>query len=494
MESIKKQINRPLVKKITNDYPVSVEISADFSIDNLLAVNGTVFIKQYKLENGRLNISAQTIFTAIYKENSSLLSYESGADLSYQIENANLLDGQIADIFATLKDIKLAKTDAGANEITANLVTTVFYYTLEKSALVEDIEDCVVKCDGFSPVQLDKTIFGSFMDAEGERQFSFFIEKVLCHKDQVKVNSVTTALNEVIAEGEIYSEFVLLTKSGERIAESLITPFRFEIECENSTSNHKAVVFAQLSNALFKITAQEGSDDSLVVANYTVEFKVSLFSREKVAFVTDAFSITNELEFERANQEYLTDIQPFTLSYKAFGEGDCAFDKGEKVLSSPFCNLEITDYDSTQTRVDISGLLTCQTITQNEKGELSSKTINLPFNCKFECDGQVVALKGYSRKHIVRNLDGKCLIECETIFVAVCVKSNKTTTISEVVFGEEKEVRSSAISVVFINKGDDLWSVCKKACAPEQVILADNPNLTFPVNEDKAVVVYRKIN
>ena len=53
---------------------------------------------------------------------------------------------------------------------------------------------------------------------------------------------------------------------------------------------------------------------------------------------------------------------------------------------------------------------------------------------------------------------------------------------------------SSAISVVFINKGDDLWSICKKACAPEQVILADNPNLTFPVNEDKAVVVYRKIN
>ena len=74
MESIKKQINRPLVKKITNDYPVSVEISAVFSIDDLLAVNGTVFIKQYKLENGRLNISAQTIFTAIYKENYSLLS------------------------------------------------------------------------------------------------------------------------------------------------------------------------------------------------------------------------------------------------------------------------------------------------------------------------------------------------------------------------------------------------------------------------------------
>ena len=84
-------------------------------------------------------------------------------------------------------------------------------------------------------------------------------------------------------------------------------------------------------------------------------------------------------------------------------------------------------------------------------------------------------------------------MECELYFFGAFAKYSQANFICDMQIGEEKNQDTSAISVVFINKGEDLWSVCKKACATEKVVLADNPDITFPASEDKAIVVYRKI-
>jgi hypothetical protein len=73
------------------------------------------------------------------------------------------------------------------------------------------------------------------------------------------------------------------------------------------------------------------------------------------------------------------------------------------------------------------------------------------------------------------------------------MQSESQTVAVNAIVGEEREQRNSAFSVVFIDKGDDLWTVCKKALSSEQAILADNPDMTFPVGEARAVVVYKKL-
>jgi len=125
--------------------------------------------------------------------------------------------------------------------------------------------------------------------------------------------------------------------------------------------------------------------------------------------------------------------------------------------------------------------------------ELYGERVQAPFFVTVESDQAPVFANAQIHGAVARNLEGKCLLEFEIILTLTSAKQEEVVLTVNAIEGEERDQKSSAISVVFINQGDDLWAVCKKALASEQVILADNPDVTFPAKADKAVVVYRKL-
>ena len=60
---------------------------------------------------------------------------------------------------------------------------------------------------------------------------------------------------------------------------------------------------------------------------------------------------------------------------------------------------------------------------------------------------------------------------------------------------EEKGERNrlgSAISVFVATRGDDLWDVAKRLGSDEEEILKYNSDLTFPLDGDERVILYRQ--
>ena len=491
MESIKQKLFRPSVFKITHNYPISLPISAEFSKADILAVNGTCYIQQANINQDQLKISAKVIFNILYKDDGAISNYESSADLSYDITDEKIVNASLLNILQRTTDVEV-KGERGELEITANVLSSAYFVYSSSFEFIEEIEDAVTKRDKIDCMQYALSS-SAVMDIEGEKDFNFFIDRVLCHNSQVKVLNATAGTGEVTVEGEICTEFLLLTPSGERVSETLYTPFRYDVDVEGADLTQTAKAFASVSKATFKITSLEGEKGSSVVGEYSVLLNLALFNQSAVNRLIDGFSLTNEVHFDTNSEQYLTNINNFSAKHKCFGEGDVAFEKEHKIISSLFLESEISDYTVSGGKVDITGFVSCQVVLQTQEGELVAKRARLPFGCTFDCDGEPLYLTCLASGLTVRNLDEKCIMECELYFFGAFAKYSQANFICDMQIGEEKNQDTSAISVVFINKGEDLWSVCKKACATEKVVLADNPDITFPASEDKAIVVYRKI-
>lgn len=492
MEGIKNQITSPAIFKFSHSYPISVELQTDFSKNDLLSINSTVFIKDVWPSSNQIKVSARAIFNLLYKEDNNINHYESGADLSYDITNEKIASDNVIDIRIKISDAEMRKTQSGQNELTATVITTVYLCQNQTFSFVENIEDAVVKKHNQEVLEFISSSSTSF-SVDGEKDFPYFIEKVLCHQSDLKITSKTALLGEVVVEGEITTQFLICKNSGEKTFQTMVAPFRYEIERSDSTPLSKILVFGDVANALFKISSQEGENGSVVTGEYLVNLRVSLFNSEQKNFAVDGFSTKYELEFDCDNFSYLTTLENTSYNHKVFGEGDVAFEEAQNVVSVISCNATLSDYEKIDSAIEISGILSCEILCTGAENEILIKVVRLPFTCSFKCDKEPVYINVYTKNPVVRNLDGKCIMECELTFDASLESRNSQTFITEVNAVKERDEGVSAISVVFINKGDDLWAVCKKAVCEESILLANNPDLTFPATSDKAVVVYHKL-
>ena len=59
---------------------------------------------------------------------------------------------------------------------------------------------------------------------------------------------------------------------------------------------------------------------------------------------------------------------------------------------------------------------------------------------------------------------------------------------------EVPENKDSNFMIYFGRRGDTLWNICKKLKVSEEKILLQNQNLTFPLDEDKTIVIYKRVD
>lgn len=491
MESVLNSIKQPKRLKIIQAYPVSVALGIDFSVDDLLTARAQCFVKNIACGSGAVKVSGITLFNVLYKEEGELAHYESGADFSFNIENDKIDSFCLSDICAKISAPEIIKGENGI-ELTAQITVEGCLILPQETTYLSEIEGAITKTEQFYTLSFAGLRMAT-VEFEGEKTVGGLVDKVICLGDSAQIYNTRAGDGEVTVEGEIYSDLLIITTAGEKICERVITPFKYELDCVESLPSSVVTVNAKISERSFKVVANEEDANTLVSGEYKVHFYLCVCQQTAVNCVIDGFSATNELFLEGGEATFLKQFENRNYKYKCFGEGDARFDSQEKVLATLFPFVEIADYFVEKGELKISGLVNCVALTKGENG-LQSKAVQTPFSAVFDCDGEPLHLQAFAKNTLCRNLDGKCLTESEIEFTLLTQNLTQTKVTVNFTEGAERTQKQSAISVTFINKGDDLWAVCKKALASEQVILADNPGITFPAKEDRAVVVYRKLN
>lgn len=492
MENIFKQVYCPSIIKITHSYPISVALSLDQEEGAILAHQAVACVNGVNLSNGVARVSGVAFFNILYKEEGNLLSYESSAELAFEINDSRIAVDSLVDIKLQTKNTAISKGASGL-EITAEIYAEGYFNSLQELSFLADIEGAVVKRSEIAPLTSVKC-FNTTAQIDGEKSYPFFIEKVIYHSECARVTNAISASGEVVVEGEITSELLLLKRNGERALERVVTPFRYEVDCEASQPDYLVNAFVSVNQATFKISSEEEKNSAEIVCEYSLFITGILTAQTPVNCVIDGFSTTNEMDLEVEKVRFANAISQRAAKHKHFGEGDITLGLTDSVIATAFCKVEDLEVKREQpTSAEVSGVATCFVIVKKENGELYGNRVQAPFFVTVDCNEEGLFVNAQIQGSVARNLEGKCLLEFELILTLNCTQTQEALVGINAIEGEEREQKNSAISVVFINKGDDLWAVCKKALASEQVILADNPDVTFPAKADKAVVVYRKL-
>lgn len=473
--------------KVFTSSPISYTFTASGD-GTIKDVRASVKTQSVKTAPGECKVTAHALFTVISENDDGLYQEENLVTFDVGFKDDRISDNSPVRVTHAITDVKFA-ANGDDYLISAIIDSEADFFSFEPVSFRGEIEDAIVKTQQIDGLVKFST-FSEVSDFDGEKECSFEIKTMLCHDECVRITSCGASVNQVYAAGEIISEFLVTSRRGELIRETLVVPFRFESDCEDCLPENKVTVSADMVNAAY--TVENDERRAVVSGVFTVNFTFNVFKNCSFTVVDDAFSQKCELSLVRDDILLTADVGTRELKYKCFGEASS--DKGDDYVAGVTAfAVYAFDYNKDGDALNLSGVIKADLLVRNKEGTLRKAQAELPFTCAFDYDGAPVSVAVAITHFTAKDLDGKCVVECELLFDTQYYINKKYTVVVDATAGEPRKQDDSAVRIIFVKKGDDCWSVCKKACVSENDLLKQNPDLTFPAEKDSGIVIYNKM-
>lgn len=451
---------------------------------------GRVSINYIDCEQGEVRYGGKVVFTVSYGV-SELKKTEVGVEFSYKTQVEGVENGDQITADAFLENVKLS---------VVNGLPTVTGAVVLKGRVEKGLEfDYIRQCDGLCvkkeevenslPCGVERKTF----TIEEEFDTQIIIGEVLSHVETVKVLSVLSGIGAVAVSGEIELGMVILPVDGTPTYHKQVIPFRHEHEIQKVMPDLISISTASLSDANLKIVVDKNKEKSTVFMSAEINLLTRLYENKNVSYITDAYSLSKELSFEKSTKKAHVVYAQRYLDAKFEQSGISKSFENSRLVAPLFAKIEQIDIKNENGEVDISGVLEVSFLLKGESG-YATQSSNLPFNIKDKTSCDKVCLSSYSVTDLSASVDGGGITVSYKISVLLEERCEKYFTyvynIEEV---SDKEINSSAISVCIPSANDTLWELSKALGVSEEEILKLNPNLTFPLTGDERVIVYREL-
>ena len=488
--SDKKKIGKVERISVSASSPISYGFTPQTEDAEIVAVRASVRTQNASASGGECKVSACALFTVVLKGDDGFCQEENSVAFDVAFKNERIADDLPIGVCYSVGDVKYS-SGSGEYVISAIIDSEADFYVTTEQEYIDCREGATVKTEEIEALARVAD-FESVFDDGGDKEFSFEIAAMLCREERVRVKSVACGIDHVNVGGEIVAEFLFATPRGEFVRESLTVPFTAEAECENCTPDDFAVAFADVRAANYRVENDGEKKHSTLSGEFTLGFYISVFRSETHTIIADAFSAKEELLLAKGELGYVCGAGNRELGYKCFGEA--ASDKGDGhavcVLGG---EVYAFDYAKEGGKLNLSGVVRADILVRDKDETLRKAYAELPFACSFDYDGEPAAVDCNPIGIRAKELDGKCVLECELAIGTRFVRYTGTVAVTEIEAGEERKPDDCAVRIVFVEKGDDAWTVCKKACISQDELFKLNPELTFPAEKDSGIVVYRKL-
>lgn len=488
--SDKKKLGKIEQIRVSASNPISYGFTPQTEDAEIVAVRASVRTQNISVSGGECKVSACALFTVVLKGDDGFCQEENTVAFDVVFKNDRIADDRPINVCYSVGDVKYS-LNGEEYVISAIIDSEADFYVATEQEYVCGQEGATVKTEEIETL-VRIADFGSVFDSDGDKEFSFEIAAMLCHEERVRVKSVACGIDHVSISGEIIAEFLFVTPRGEFSRESLTVPFTTEAECENCTPDDFAVAFTEVQAANYRVENDGEKKRSVLSGEFTLGFYINVFRSETHTIIVDAFSAREELLLGKGELGYVCGAGNRELNYKCFGEA--ASDKGEGhavcVLGG---EVYAFDYVKEGAKFNLNGVVRADILVRDKDETLRKAYAELPFACSFDYDGEPAAVACNPLKINAKDLDGKCVLECELAIGTQYVRYAATVAVTEIEAGEERKPDDCAVRIVFVEKGDDAWTVCKKACISQDELFKLNSELNFPAEKDSGIVVYRKL-
>lgn len=448
--------------------------------------------------DGMLSYSGQMNVSLIFLNGEGeLCTVTSKCPFSSKFESSSLQKGQCAFIMVEIAETNCEVSGSESVRIDVSAVQSGFVVSNQENEMLSCYDEDVcyqneeVEVIKFAGCQRDSAMFESEVNLRGD------LKKVLSVESQALVKNVESGTGYICISGEIVSR-VLYVNQNDKVESGWINDsFKQEIEFESISRDDLVEGYASVRAGTTECEVASEENVGKFTIKTSVDFLAVAYQKQNLTIVKDLFGLNEEINLSYQSYEMTTTCPVEVLEGKIDGSLTLDEDKPrvDKLLFSGANKVSLTNHYIQDGQLYVEGITQTTVVYLNdETSQIYSVVVDVPFAlsdkvcCPSDelvmlnavvCDGDVVVKKG---RELLFDAKIKVSVSCGQKLVGGVIASAQK--------GESYPQRNYAMEVVFAKKGMSLWEVAKKVKSPEEKIVAQNPDIVFPTEENTPIVLY----
>ncbi len=480
----------------------------EFSVDCLVQVEGAAkilalstdaSISNYEVLNGVINFAGCVDVCVVYlSEDGETLSANACCPYTSKFEGENIMTGQKAILNVKVIDCEVSSVSADSLRLVCQVEQSgQLVSSQEISSIKTDDQDVCFKSEELSIIRfLGEACEIANISSEIAPRGN--VKKILLGESQVMVRNVESGVNFVSVSGDVVTRLLYLTDEDKFESTYVNESFKEEVELEGATRESLVEAYASIKRDNVQISVLEGEKGGVINLAVPVNICVKAYEEANALVIKDLYSTCNEIKVTTSSFDMSKVCKGEVVESKIDGSLTLDEDKPriDKILFVGGNSVTVSNSYLKDGEVFVEGIAKTYVIYLNdEDNSLNSVQIDIPFliSDKFNvdnadgilsvdaivCDVDVVAKKG---RELFYDAKIKATVNyCFNVLSGVITNAEVAGSYPE---------KDFAMELVYGRAGKDAWDIAKEARVKEELILAQNPEVVFPLSEDTGLVLF----
>ncbi len=478
----------PRVERVVEFSPPDIDMQNISRILSLAVDAKTVGVDTAQ---GVANVKGRANFRLIYLD---AQGEPKGVD--YNADFGVAVEGDFWEGESAYAKIGVVEADVSSND--GLLLSAVL--EVELSAIKREAFQALVKADKcykttksislptFVGAKSASAAFGDQKEVGGE------IESVLSLSSNAIVKDAVATNGGVEIKGEIYS-LVSYVVDGNMKQVDFCIALEDEFSIDGVEEGDSVQVDAHIKNA--KIVLQGVTGDNVISLEGEISYKIQVFRCERVEVIEDLFTLTHDVKIEREKKTVCCFNGEKFTSQRVSGTAILADNRPSalEIVALPYARCYTAKwYPAEDGGLSVEGVVNTDVVYLDENG-LNSVRTEIPYSITVDMSFGTSQNVSCVVEKIAASIRREREIEIElTLALATDVfEESEIDYVSMVELGDEKAQNTSTISIYIASEGESMLDVCKALSAMPEDIVAQNPQLKFPLMQGDKVVYFRAL-
>lgn len=466
----------------------NVRISVKNDIANVLSVGIDSSVTSYQATHGDVALFGKTNIRFLYHDGTSMGSSNYSADFT-----ANMQSELVGDDSKLIFDVVTldSKVDTNANTATLTILleVSVWAYVTETTPYLCGGENVFCKTEnaevltGANVVNYS-TVIDESLTASCGITTVLLCESSLCIADYTLHQGVL----HVSGEATVRLSYV---SDGNIVTDQLPFAFDREIDAEALPADSQIRLIATPKATKVRLDISEETNTSFT-AEITANILVEATQSGVIPLVADAYSSGCDYTLEK--KQITTTLPCGSASATKQINVSLPIDQGKTPLTAVNIGATVTNCTSCERKALVEGYVTATLLCNSDVG-IIGQDVELPYTCYVDIDYLMPACTSFAKVtatslQLTNNGTESICNLCITVDSERDVDYLVTVSATDVPFDKTE---LPAILICVAHKGETTWQLAKSLHLSEEDLLATNPQLTSPLQEDARIVVFNKI-
>ncbi|MDD4815613.1 MAG: DUF3794 domain-containing protein [Clostridia bacterium] len=280
---------------------------------------------------------------------------------------------------------------------------------------------------------------------------------------------------------------------------SFSEPFRREIEVKGLTENSQVEAFVCIKRDGYKFEIDPETKKVEINAPLNVCFKA--FENIVMPYAVDIFSLKNNLEI--VTNSYSKSLLLESNYFDKKIEGSTTLSDNEPRIDKMigFSNgvLKPTNQFVKDNELFLEGIISFDVAYLNDElGYITTIKKEIPYSvfekCPYTDTNQIYCQSKLCDMEIVSRRGRELFVDAKLKTFVTCSNQVSDAVITDVVLGEQLAPKEHAIEIYFGKTGDNIWDISKELKIQPNIILAQNPSVVLPLEQNENIVIYNQKN